>query len=229
MADTFIEDFMGELNKTSVQNISSSGNNLDWSNTHNNDNYHMQHQDSVHYFEQSQQPTANYPFELNLIQNQGFAPTQHLMQTDNLNSYEIQRNFDTVQPDIQQNLYSFSSFNPEISNILNANSIEMLNLTSQQFNNVKREPKNLKDILKSYDMKPPTACNVFNFNNLTTDGGNATKKQKSRSINSIINQNNNNNIQHNLNSPTSLNQNLIINDQNTVRFLRNTNYFFLFI
>lgn len=140
------------------------------------------------------------------------------LQSDSLNGYEVnqqqrQSGFNVVPPEAlsQQNLNSFSSFNPAMPNILHTDeNIAMMNSTvQQQYSDcdVKREAKNLKNILKGEDLKQGP---VFNFSDLTTTGGNHqqanNKKQKSRSINSIINDNNNNMQNY---AATSLNPNFV--------------------
>lgn len=216
MADSFIEDFMGELNKSSsTQN--NTGNNLEWPN-HTTDNYQLGNQQDTIQF-------GNYPYQLQLIPNdQGFVSAQQLndLQSNSLNDYEVnqqqsQSGFNVVPPEAlsQQNLNSFSSFNPAMSNILHMDeNIAIINSTvQQQYTDCdnKREPKNLKNILRAEDLKQGP---VFNFSDLTTAGGNPqqannNKKQKSRSINSIINENNSNMQQQQNFTATSLNPNIV--------------------
>jgi hypothetical protein len=192
MADSFIEDFMGELNQKSNNQQLVQDSSLNWQRSFPGiEDVHLetdQNHQQFHAQLQHQENNNNLQYQLHIMPDQNFNNTQQLLQQAGTFS-NCQSDFNNVQ-NIQtiQSLNNFPEFHGnEIPVMLGNNNIASISRNV----NIKR---GLNDLLKSDQnintTKSANFMNAFTFESNNTSLKGVNKKQKSRSINSIINESN---------------------------------------
>ncbi len=193
MADSFIEDFMGELNQKSSQQFIQDPT-LEWQGNFaeiENNSFVKSELNNLEFHNQLQleETNNNLQFQMNVLPCQSFENTQQIIeQSVGFKNYVPDLNIvQNLQP--HQSLNNFQHFTQtEAAVIMAGNDV----ISNGSHINVKR---GLNDILKSDENiglnKTAKVMNVINFENDNNNVKTANKKQKSRSINAIINENNN--------------------------------------
>jgi hypothetical protein len=180
MADNFIEDFMGELNKN-LDDINNQQNIQSVWNSNKQDN-HQQNFDNQNYIHHQNNQNQNYN---NIIHN--LTNNNDMMQPILLSPTITNENFNLHQ--------SYQHIESQPISCLNT-----MNQVNTDVSSTKKVRKNLKELLNndtnSLNGTPALILNqdsnqFYNFNNSKIETG--YTKQKARSISSIINSNNNNN------------------------------------
>jgi len=185
MADNFIEDFMGELNKN-LDDINNQQNIQSFWNSNKQDN-HEQNFDNQNYIHHQNNQNQNQSYN-NMINNQtnNFAKMMQpilLSPTITNESFNMHQSYQHIESQPISCLNKMNQFNTDVSS-------------------TKKVGKNLKELLNNNDTNalngttPALILNqdssqLYNFNNSKIETG--YTKQKARSISSIINSNNNTN------------------------------------
>lgn len=197
MADNFIEDFMGELNNNLNQISKESTYQNEWRqpdlNIPNYDQNYIHHENELIYINNNN----NQLLDQSNLQNYSIMCQNQLMPTlvvnpmlndnDMHQNYHLNLNSNVTQiQESQSNRYSQQTIKNTIKSSPNVH-LELLEPN-------KKVRKNLKDILKSDPTSSLQRQNqaVITQENMNLKTETTYAKQKSRSINSIINSNNNN-------------------------------------
>ncbi len=217
MADNFIADFMGELNQDLNQIEIENGvriiqNQNTWIQSNECMNIEQFGQNFVPQYSTGndvytnsqvldQSNILNYNNNINMLQNQ-IIPTTFILDSS-LNCEPIQQAY---QADLTSTVsIGESQLNNSISfnNLQQPSKLMVSNQTNNNINNNRKIRKNLKELLKNDTVKQNEPLGfaqknqLFNFDSSTPKDDTNNAKQKSRSINSIINNGSNTSIQKN--------------------------------